>query len=234
MLIELRNVTKVYGSGPGAFGALDDISVIVERGEFLSVIGPSGSGKSTLLNLMAGLDVPDGGQILLDGQDLARMSDRALSNLRLREIGFVFQGFNLFPALTVWDNVAWPLEFAGVKRARLRAVVEDVLRRVGLADRDARRPGELSGGEQQRAAIARALVNEPSIILADEPTGSLDSQTGDSILALLSGLNREHGVSIVMVTHRSDAARWSDRTIELRDGRIAGDAPAASRARLAG
>jgi len=162
------------------------------------------------------------------------MSDRALSNLRLREIGFVFQSFNLFPALTVWDNVAWPLEFAGVKRARLRAQVEDVLRRVGLADRHARRPGELSGGEQQRAAIARALVNEPSIILADEPTGSLDSQTGDSILALLSGLNREHGVSIVMVTHRSDAARWSDRTIELRDGRIAGDAPAASRARLAG
>ena len=234
MLIELRNVTKVYGSGPGAFGALDGVSVIVERGEFLSVIGPSGSGKSTLLNLMAGLDVPDGGQILLEGQDLARMSDRALSNLRLREIGFVFQSFNLFPALTVWDNVAWPLEFAGVKRARLRAVVEDVLRRVGLADRDARRPGELSGGEQQRAAIARALVNEPSIILADEPTGSLDSQTGDSILALLSGLNREHGVSIVMVTHRSDAACWSDRTIELRDGRIAGDAPAASRARLAG
>jgi len=234
MLIELRNVTKVYGSGPGAFGALDDISVIVERGEFLSVIGPSGSGKSTLLNLMAGLDVPDGGQILLEGQDLARMSDRALSNLRLREIGFVFQSFNLFPALTVWDNVAWPLEFAGVKRARLRAQVEDVLRRVGLADRHARRPGELSGGEQQRAAIARALVNEPSIILADEPTGSLDSQTGDSILALLSGLNREHGVSIVMVTHRSDAACWSDRTIELRDGRIAGDAPAASRARLAG
>jgi len=234
MLIELRNVTKVYGSGPGAFGALDGVSVIVERGEFLSVIGPSGSGKSTLLNLMAGLDVPDGGQILLNGQDLARMSDRALSNLRLREIGFVFQSFNLFPALTVWDNVAWPLEFAGVKRARLRAQVEDVLRRVGLADRHARRPGELSGGEQQRAAIARALVNEPSIILADEPTGSLDSQTGDSILALLSGLNREHGVSIVMVTHRSDAARWSDRTIELRDGRIAGDAPAASRARLAG
>ena len=234
MLIELRNVTKVYGSGPGAFGALDDISVIVERGEFLSVIGPSGSGKSTLLNLMAGLDVPHGGQILLEGQDLARMSDRALSNLRLREIGFVFQSFNLFPALTVWDNVAWPLEFAGVKRARLRAQVEDVLRRVGLADRHARRPGELSGGEQQRAAIARALVNEPSIILADEPTGSLDSQTGDSILALLSGLNREHGVSIVMVTHRSDAACWSDRTIELRDGRIAGDAPAASRARLAG
>ena len=234
MLIELRNVTKVYGSGPGAFGALDGVSVIVERGEFLSVIGPSGSGKSTLLNLMAGLDVPDGGQILLEGQDLARMSDKALSNLRLREIGFVFQSFNLFPALTVWDNVAWPLEFAGVKRARLRAQVEDVLRRVGLADRHARRPGELSGGEQQRAAIARALVNEPSIILADEPTGSLDSQTGDSILALLSGLNREHGVSIVMVTHRSDAACWSDRTIELRDGRIAGDAPAASRARLAG
>ena len=234
MLIELRNVTKVYGSGPGAFGALDGVSVIVERGEFLSVIGPSGSGKSTLLNLMAGLDVPDGGQILLEGQDLARMSDRALSNLRLREIGFVFQSFNLFPALTVWDNVAWPLEFAGVKRARLRAQVEDVLRRVGLADRHARRPGELSGGEQQRAAIARALVNEPSIILADEPTGSLDSQTGDSILALLSGLNREHGVSIVMVTHRSDAGRWSDRTIELRDGRIAREARAASPVRLAG
>jgi putative ABC transport system ATP-binding protein len=234
MLIELRNVTKVYGSGPGAFGALDGVSVIVERGEFLSVIGPSGSGKSTLLNLMAGLDVPDGGQILLNGQDLARMSDEALSNLRLREIGFVFQSFNLFPALTVWDNVAWPLEFAGVKRARLRAQVEDVLRRVGLADRHARRPGELSGGEQQRAAIARALVNEPSIILADEPTGNLDSQTGDSILALLSELNRDHRVTVVLVTHRSDAACWSDRTIELRDGRIAREVRAAARARVAG
>jgi len=234
MLIELRNVTKVYGSGPGAFRALDGLSVMVERGEFLSVIGPSGSGKSTLLNLMAGLDLPHGGQILLEGEDLARMSDQALSNLRLREIGFVFQSFNLFPALTVWDNVAWPLEFAGVKRARLRAVVEDVLRRVGLADRHARRPGELSGGEQQRAAIARALVNEPSIILADEPTGNLDSQTGDSILALLSELNRDHRVTVVLVTHRSDAACWSDRTIELRDGRIAREVRAAARARVAG
>ena len=162
------------------------------------------------------------------------MSDEALSNLRLREIGFVFQSFNLLPALTVWDNVAWPLEFAGVKRARLRAAVEDVLGRVGLADRHARRPGDLSGGEQQRAAIARALVNKPSVILADEPTGNLDSQTGDSILALLSELNREHHVTVVMVTHRSDAGRWSDRTIELRDGRIAREARAASRARLAG
>src|SRR6266480_4369357 len=213
MLIELRNVTKVYGSFPGAFRALDGVSVIVEPGEFVSVIGPSGSGKSTLLNLMAGLDVPHGGRIRLEGQDLARMSDQALSNLRLREIGFVFQSFNLLPALTVWDNVAWPLEFAGVKRARLRAAVEDVLGRVGLADRHARRPGELSGGEQQRAAIARALVNKPSVILADEPTGNLDSQTGEEIMALFEDLY-QHGNTIILVTHERDIA------VHLRDGLI--------------
>ncbi len=173
--------------------------------------------------MMAGLDAPTAGHVFVEGRDLARMSDAALSDLRLRTIGFVFQSFNLFPALTVADNVAWPLEFAGVKRARIRAAVHEALASVGMAEREARRPAELSGGEQQRVAIARALINRPSIILADEPTGNLDSRTGDAILDLLSDLNERDGVTVVMVTHRSDAVSWGDRTIEMRDGRIRAD-----------
>ena len=220
MVIELQDVTKTYGADGQTFRALDGVSVVIEPGEFVSIVGPSGSGKSTLLNMMAGLDAPTTGQVFVKGHDLARMSDAALSDLRLREIGFVFQSFNLFPALTAADNVAWPLEFAGVKRARIRAAVSDALASVGMARREARRPAELSGGEQQRVAIARALINRPSIILADEPTGNLDSRTGDSILDLLSDLNERDGVTVIMVTHRSDAVSWASRTIEMCDGRI--------------
>jgi ABC-type lipoprotein export system ATPase subunit len=220
MVIELQDVTKTYGADGQTFRALDGVSVVIEPGEFVSILGPSGSGKSTLLNMMAGLDAPTTGEVLVKGLDLARMSDAALSDLRLREIGFVFQSFNLFPALTVADNVAWPLEFAGVKRARIRAAVREALASVGVAGRETRRPGELSGGEQQRVAIARALVNRPSIILADEPTGNLDSRTGDSILDLLKDLNERDGVTVIMVTHRNDAVSWGSRTIEMRDGRI--------------
>ena len=220
MVIELQDVTKTYGADGQTFRALDGVSVVIEPGEFVSILGPSGSGKSTLLNMMAGLDAPTTGEVLVKGLDLARMSDAALSDLRLREIGFVFQSFNLFPALTVADNVAWPLEFAGVKRARIRAAVREALASVGMAGRETRRPGELSGGEQQRVAIARALVNRPSIILADEPTGNLDSRTGDSILDLLKDLNERDGVTVIMVTHRNDAVSWGSRTIEMRDGRI--------------
>jgi putative ABC transport system ATP-binding protein len=220
MVIELQDVTKTYGVGGQAFGALDRVCVTIEPGEFVSILGPSGSGKSTLLNMMAGLDAPTTGRVCVMGHDLARMSDAALSDLRLREIGFVFQSFNLFPALTVAQNVAWPLEFAGVKRSCIRAAVNERLASVGIADRETRRPGELSGGEQQRVAIARALINRPSIILADEPTGNLDSRTGDSILDLLRELNERDGVTVVMVTHRSDAVGWGTRTIEMCDGRI--------------
>ena len=220
MVIELQDVTKTYGADGQTFRALDGVSVVIEPGEFASIVGPSGSGKSTLLNMMAGLDAPTTGQVFVKGHDLARLSDAALSDLRLREIGFVFQSFNLFPALTAADNVAWPLEFAGVRRARIRAAVSDALASVGMARREARRPAELSGGEQQRVAIARALINRPSIILADEPTGNLDSRTGDSILDLLSDLNERDGVTVVMVTHRSDAVSWGSRTIEMCDGQV--------------
>ena len=219
MVIELQDVTKTYGADGQTFRALDGVSVVIEPGEFASIVGPSGSGKSTLLNMMAGLDAPTTGQVFVKGHDLARLSDAALSDLRLREIGFVFQSFNLFPALTVADNVAWPLEFAGVKRARIRAAVSEALAAVGMARREARRPAELSGGEQQRVAIARALINRPSIILADEPTGNLDSRTGDSILELMR-IWEEHRKTVLMVTHRSDAVSWGSRTIEMCDGQV--------------
>ena len=219
-VVQLSDVVKSYGHGPEAVRALDGLSLVVESGERLAITGPSGSGKSTLLNLVAGLDVPTSGRILVNGCDLAGLSDRELCALRLREIGFVFQSFNLFPALTVAENVAWPLEFSGVPRARIASRVELLLAQVGVAQHARRRPGELSGGEQQRVAIARALVNAPSLVLADEPTGNLDSRTGQVILDLLEDLNRRHGVTILLVTHRIDAAGWGSRTVEVCDGRI--------------
>jgi putative ABC transport system ATP-binding protein len=222
-VLRVENVSKRYGTGSAAFQALSDVSLRVATGEFLSITGPSGSGKSTLLNLLAGLDAPGTGRVLLKGRDLAAMKDREISSLRLREIGFVFQSFNLFPALTAAENVAWPLEFSGVRRARIRERVAEVLTRVGMTACAGRRPSELSGGEQQRVAMARALVNEPSIILADEPTGNLDSTTGDAILSLLRDLNAASHVTIVMVTHRGDADPIGSRTVALRDGRIVRD-----------
>jgi putative ABC transport system ATP-binding protein len=221
-LIEVADVSKRYGAGAAAFQALTGVSFALAAGEFVSIIGLSGSGKSTLLNLIAALDVPTGGRVLFKGRDLRGFSDDEASRLRLDEMGFVFQAFHLFPALTAEENVAWPLEFAGVRRSRIRAAVDAALRRVGMADRADRRPAELSGGEQQRVAIARALVNEPSVLLADEPTGNLDSKTGEAIVALIGELHRERGMTVVMVTHRTDAATRG-RVIELHDGRIRRD-----------
>jgi len=222
-LVTLSGVTKQYGAGPEATIALDALDLRVRRGEFLSLMGPSGSGKTTILNLMAGLDVPDAGNVTLDGHLLSTLADHELSDLRLRTIGFVFQSFNLLPALSVADNVAWPLEFSGCRRPEVRRRTAEALERVGVGHRAPRYPSEISGGEQQRVAIARAIATRPSLLLADEPTGNLDSHTGQRILDLLRSLNQCEGVTIVMVTHDVLAATYGDRTVELRDGRIIRD-----------
>ena len=217
----LERVSKHYAQGRAAVPAVRDISLAVATGEFLSIMGASGSGKSTLLNLIAGLDTPDSGRVVFAGQDLAALSDDARSDIRLRHVGIVFQSFNLFPTFTVEENVAWPLEFHGHGGRAARERARQLLSQVGVdASAAGRRPAELSGGEQQRVAIARALITAPSILLADEPTGNLDSQTGQAILDLLRRLNAERAVTVIMVTHSSFAATYGHRTIELRDGQI--------------
>jgi putative ABC transport system ATP-binding protein len=231
-IIQLSDVTKVYGSGSQATAALRNLTLDIAAGQFVSLMGPSGSGKSTLLNLIAGLDVPDSGRVRVDGHDLAALPDHRLADLRLKRIGFVFQAFNLIPVLTAAENVAWPLEFSGCSRAAARTRALDALRRVGVEERHARYPGELSGGEQQRVAIARAVATAPAILLADEPTGNLDSLAGQGILDLLRGLNDSDHVTVVMVTHNALAATWGDRTLELHDGRIVRDVRTPPRSRL--
>jgi putative ABC transport system ATP-binding protein len=222
-IIQLAGVSKTYGAGARATTALRNLTLQIAPGEFVSLMGPSGSGKTTLLNLMAGLDTPSAGRVVVDGMDLGALADHELADLRLRAIGFVFQSFNLMPALTVEENVAWPLEFAGCGRADVRRRTADALARVGVTDREGRYPGELSGGEQQRVAIARAIATAPRILLADEPTGNLDSLTGQSILDLLRALNVADGVTVVMVTHNVLAAAYGHRTLELHDGAIVRD-----------
>lgn len=215
--------------------ALDGLSMEVAPGEFVSITGPSGSGKTTLLNLIGGLDMPDSGEVLLDGKDLRSMKDHELADMRLHTIGFVFQAFNLLPALTVERNVGWPLQFSKYSKSETRRHVDAALRRVEVTNYSGRYPGELSGGEQQRVAIARAIATGPSILLADEPTGNLDSRTGQTILDLLRRLNQTDGVSVVMVTHSAFAASYGHRTLEMKDGRIVRDVrvPAAPRLALA-
>jgi len=221
LAIALRHVSRYYGSGDQAVAAVHDVSFEVTAGEFVCVVGPSGSGKSTLLNLVAGLDAPDHGQVMVAGAELAQLDDDARSDLRLRALGFVFQAFHLFPTFTVEENVAWPLEFQGVRWAHARLRAADILEQVGIprAAR-ARRPAELSGGEQQRVALARALVAEPEVLLADEPTGNLDTRTGETILDLVRDLNTSRRLTVLMVTHSPHAAAYAHRTIEMRDGRV--------------
>ena len=230
--IRVDHVTKCYRQGRRAAAALQDLTLDVAAAEFVSIMGPSGSGKSTLLNLIAGIDTPDAGRVLLDGRDIAALSDDARSDLRLAQMGFVFQTFNLLPTFTVEENVAWPLEvLRGDSRAAMMEA-RDALAQVELsADVYGRRPVELSGGEQQRAAIARALVTRPSLLLADEPTGNLDSRTGQTVLDLLRRLNRDRHLTVVLVTHSAFAATYGDRTIELKDGRIVRDVRATGQSR---
>jgi len=229
-MIELADVTKTYRQGGSTVGALNGITLEVKRGGFVSIVGRSGSGKSTLLHLLGGLDAPDAGRIVVGGVDLTGLSDDELTVFRRRQIGFVFQFFNLLPTLTVEENVALPLLLDGRRGQEIGPRVEKLVDRVGLSHRRTHRPGELSGGEMQRTAIARALVAEPAVVLADEPTGNLDSATGGGILALFAELAAERRQTVVMVTHDLRAAEQADRVVTLADGRIADDdAPAVRR-----
>jgi ABC-type lipoprotein export system ATPase subunit len=227
-LVDVRQAIKTYVAGRQRIPAVAGVTLAIERGEFVSIMGPSGCGKSTLLNLFAGLDTPDKGCVVLAGQDLSQLSDDERSDLRLQHVGFVFQSFNLFPTFTVEENVAWPLEFLGLRWQAARDEAHQALRLVGVdATAQRRRPAELSGGEQQRVAIARALATKPRLLLADEPTGNLDSRSGQAILDLLRRLNAEQALTVVMVTHSAFAATYGHRTIELRDGAIVREVRAA-------
>ncbi|QKW34217.1 ABC transporter ATP-binding protein [Actinomadura sp. NAK00032] len=219
--VRLTSVRKVYGSTRNAVVALDGVSVGLRKGAFTAIMGPSGSGKSTLLQCAAGLDRPTSGSVTLDGVELTSLGERERTRLRRRRIGFVFQAFNLLPALTVRDNVALPLRLAG--RRPERGAVEEVLERVGLGGRLGSRPGELSGGQQQRVAIARALITRPAVLFGDEPTGALDTGTAREVLALLREAVEETGQTVVMVTHDPVAAAHADRALFLADGRLAGE-----------
>ncbi|WP_078491008.1 ABC transporter ATP-binding protein [Streptomyces scopuliridis] len=229
--IQLRSVRRIHGSGDGAVAALDDVSLSFPRATFTAVMGPSGSGKSTLLQCAAGLDRPTSGSVSIGGTELTELTERGLTLLRRERVGFVFQSFNLLPALTAEQNVALPLRLAGRRTSRAR--VRDVLDRVGLADRAKHRPTELSGGQQQRVALARALITRPEVLFADEPTGALDSRTGREVLAILRSLADRDGSTIVMVTHDPVAASYADRVVFLVDGRVGGELSAPSAEEIA-
>ena len=219
-LIRLSHIDKSYGEGKLAVPVLHDISLTIEEGEYLAIMGPSGSGKSTLMNLIGCLDRPTAGEYILAGEDVAKLDDNALSRLRNRTIGFVFQNFNLLPRETALENVALPLLYAGVPRAERLERARDVLEGVGLSDRVDFYPTQLSGGQKQRVAIARAMVNRPRVLLADEPTGALDSASGRQVMELFKKLN-DVGVTVVMITHAQEIADNAKRMIRILDGRVA-------------
>ena len=220
LLIELKNVSKVYGAGPAATHALRGIDLAIGRGEFVAVMGPSGSGKSTCMNILGCLDTPTSGTYVFQGVDVCSLSRNQRALLRRHALGFVFQGFNLLNRTSALENVELPLIYRGASAGERRARARQALAAVGLSGWESHTPGELSGGQQQRVAIARAIVTDPAVLFADEPTGNLDSAMSHEIMALLAALNDEQGITIIMVTHEREMARFARRTVNFRDGRI--------------
>jgi putative ABC transport system ATP-binding protein len=222
-LIRLRGVTRVYGEGQAMVRALDGVDLDIEAGEFVAIMGPSGSGKSTAMNILGCLDTPSAGAYLFRGVHVERLSRDQRARLRRRHLGFVFQGFNLLARTSAIENVELPLLYRGEPAVSRRAAAREALRSVGLEGREGHTPGELSGGQQQRVAIARAIVTRPTVLLADEPTGNLDTQRSREIMDLLSALNRERGITVLMVTHEPDMAGYARRTVRFVDGRVSED-----------
>jgi putative ABC transport system ATP-binding protein len=222
-VIDVRNLRKIYHLGKVDVAAVNGVTLRIERGEFTAIMGHSGSGKSTFMNLIGCLDRPTSGEYFLEGEDVAQMSGDQLAAVRNARIGFVFQGFNLLTRTSALENVELPMLYAGVSTPDRKRRAAAALEMVGLGDRLDHNPNELSGGQQQRVAIARALVNDPSLILADEPTGNLDSRSSEELLGVFQSLNKEHGITIVMVTHEPDVAEWTQRTVFFRDGVVVDD-----------
>ena len=222
IIIDISNIKKVYEMGEEKLFALNGVDVVIERNEYVAIMGPSGSGKSTLMNIIGCLDTPTSGKYILNGKDVHEMDDDELAEIRNKEIGFVFQTFNLLPRNNALHNVELPLIYSGLSKADRIKQAQNALSNVGLADRMMHKPNELSGGQRQRVAVARALVNNPSIILADEPTGNLDTKTGEEIMSLFTDLNKK-GNTIILVTHEEEIARHANRIIKIRDGLIESD-----------
>lgn len=220
-ILQARDLKKIYGAGENAVRALDGVSLTVEKGEFVAIVGTSGSGKSTLLHMLGGLDRPTEGSVFVDGKDIFSLADEELTIFRRRKIGFVFQAYNLVPVLNVYENIVLPIQLDGGKVEQ--GFVEQIVKMLGLEKRLDALPNQLSGGQQQRVAIARALASKPAIILADEPTGNLDSKTSQDVMSLLKVCGQRFGQTIVMITHNEEIAQLADRIIRIEDGRIAGD-----------
>lgn len=218
--IETINLQKHYGAGQLSVHALRDVNVKFGSGEFVVVLGASGSGKTTLLNILGTLDKPSSGSVLIEGKDLASLNEKGVVQLRRRKIGFIFQFYNLMPVLTAFENIELPLIISGVSKKEAQQRAKDLLDAVGLSDRASHRPDELSGGQQQRVAVARALANKPAIILADEPTGDLDSATGEQVMALLLKLSKEQGTTVLAATHDASILKLADRAVRMKDGQV--------------
>lgn len=227
-LLELNSISKSYPIGGEVVHALRSITLKIEKGEYVALMGPSGSGKSTLMNILGCLDSPSGGTYILNGKEVSKMSENELADIRNKEIGFIFQTFNLIPRSTALDNVALPLVYSGTKKEERIARAQKALEDVGLSDRSTHKPNELSGGQRQRVAVARALVNNPSIILADEPTGNLDSKTSQEIMNLFEEIHQK-GNTVIVVTHEEDIARHAHRIIRIKDGLVDSDQPNSAR-----